>query len=240
MAAEKHTTVGRWKMRGRSGGRLPKSFFVCVPLIAALALVLFTSGRAKAAHGPQLRQPTVARGSSPVSFAIADFDGDHHPDFASVQAAEGSASAGGYWVRFRLSESGRRYVRVAAPGGGLSIEARDVNGDHAPDLVVATAWLDKTVAILLNDGHGNFSQVDPGRFPHAFSRSSKDWNASSAVEMCAVAWQRESSDLEFPAARGAEELQDSGKSLCSGNDLSARSRTLVLHAGRAPPATTLL
>lgn len=217
-----------------ANGRRTLCYFPC---IFALLLLASTCGTSFAATETQRQQSvTLSRGS----FTVADFDGDHEPDFAVVQPNEGSPSAGRYWVWLRLSQSGRRYVRVAAPGGGVSIEARDVNGDSAIDLVVATAWLNKPVAVLLNDGHGNFSQVDPSRFAQAFSRASKHWNTSSSADTCVVAWQRESEILEFPSGLGTGELKHSGEFFRSRNSLAARSRALVSYAGRAPPATTLL
>lgn len=116
---------------------------------------------------------------SGAPFAFADFDGDHRPDFATVEGSEGrTLSTENYWIRLRLSSLGKSYIHLSAPKGGLLVEARDVNGDNAVDLVVATAWLDQPVGVLLNDGRGNFSQASPSRFPEAFSKSSANWRGS--------------------------------------------------------------
>ena len=91
-------------------------------------------------------------------FAISDFDGDLQPDLASIQAGRNNSGETDYWIQVHLSTAGRQSIRVVAPSGGLQIEARDVNGDHAIDLVISTAGRREPVAILLNDGHGTFSR----------------------------------------------------------------------------------
>ena len=109
-----------------------------------------------------------------LQFAIADFDGDHRLDLAYVQTGQSELSGEAYWISFRLSLQGQRSVRILAPPGGLQIQARDVNGDHAVDLVVSTAWLRQPVAILLNDGHGAFTPAKPAAFPDAFHRNARE------------------------------------------------------------------
>jgi hypothetical protein len=115
-----------------------------------------------------------------ASFAIADFDGDQRPDLADVLVGQNSyGGAGSYRIELQLSAVGLQSVRVLAPAGGLRIEARDVNGDRAVDLVLSSAWLSKPVAILLNDGRGGFSQVEPTAFAGAFADATTNWVSSS-------------------------------------------------------------
>ena len=66
---------------------------------------------------------------------------------------------------------------------------RDVNGDNALDLVVTTAWLNRPVAVLVNDGHGNFAVSDPGSFPAALGGSEAVWKdlAVTCPDLAAVA-----------------------------------------------------
>lgn len=113
-------------------------------------------------------------------FAIADFDGDEQADLATVQAGTGSASESRYWIRFELTSGNGQLFGVTGPSGGLQISPRDVNGDHAMDLVVSTAGLNQTIAILLNDGHGNFTLADPGEYPGAAPESRTQWSGSPA------------------------------------------------------------
>jgi hypothetical protein len=112
-------------------------------------------------------------------FAIADFDGDHQADLATVQAGTGSASHSRYWIRFELTSGNRQFFGVTGPAGGLQISSLDVNGDQALDLVVTTAWLNQTIAILLNDGHGNFTLADPGAFPDVAPDSQAEWSGQT-------------------------------------------------------------
>jgi hypothetical protein len=126
-----------------------------------------------------------ARESSAVSigarlpFAIADFDGDERPDFARIEAGQGEFAATDYWIELRLSARGQESVHLTGPAGGLVIEAQDVNGDHAVDLIVATAWLGRPVAVFLNDGHGIFSRAEPSQFLTAFGGSMPGWGSRS-------------------------------------------------------------
>lgn len=136
-------------------------------------------GRSAAATGTDVHDARLASVGPGASFAIADFDGDQHPDLASVQGGRVGSSSTDYWIQLQLSASGRQAIQLVAPSGGLLIEARDVNGDHAIDLVLATAWFKQPVAILLNDGHGRFSRVEPTAFPGAFTDATTNWASSS-------------------------------------------------------------
>lgn len=136
--------------------------FLCFLLLAGL-----TYGIA-AASGTH--SPATSKAPGP-SFAIADFDGDLHPDLASVEVSSTNLRQTIYSIRLQLTAGGRQAIRIVAPSGGLQILARDVNGDHAIDLVLATAALGEPVAVLLNDGRGGFKQVDRCAFPGAFGNS---------------------------------------------------------------------
>ena len=202
-----------------------------------LALASCIPIRARAANQPT--QPRIAPGRG-LPFAIADFDGDHQPDVASVQAAPGESSRDDYWVRLRLSASGKRYIPLTAPRGGLRVEALDVNGDHAVDLVFATAWLDRPVAILLNDGHGNFSRVDPSAFPQAFKKSRNAFNSGATGLSYGLCLPQESAAGAFRLARANEALRPSASRARFAGVQFAPAPFLPHAAGRAPPAAILL
>jgi hypothetical protein len=97
-------------------------------------------------------------------FAIGDFDGDRQPDLATVEIAGFNSLHSRYSVSFQLSKGTPQTIGITAPAGGLVLLARDVNGDRALDLVLVTAWRHEMVAVLLNDGEGNFSAADPAQF----------------------------------------------------------------------------
>ena len=133
------------------------AFFVT----AAFACLLASSGRAVAAP--------AAGAQAPTHFTIADFDGDSRPDLASVQVGQGGSRDAHYWIAFEFSGGSAQTVGIAAPTGGLQISSRDVNGDNFPDVIVTTAWTNRPIVILLNDGLGNFTPVSPSKFKGAFA-----------------------------------------------------------------------
>jgi len=154
---------------------------VLEPAAAMVALVLLW-GFGLATHGTAATPaqgspvPTVASNSD---FAIADFDGDRKPDLATVDLERFDSLNARYSITFHLTAGGGQSIGVAAPFGGLQIAARDVNGDNAPDLIVSTAWLHQPVAILLNDGHGQFTLASPDAFPATVWESCTGWESKT-------------------------------------------------------------
>ena len=235
-------------MRGISFQLPLKLKITMIPAPALRAIVTFLLLLICGAYAPGVvaasdsrSAPTASSAISPApdsSFAIADLDGDHRPDIASVQPGRGGLR-GGYWVGLRLSEAGRRYIRLAGPSGGLRVEARDVNGDNAVDLVFATAWLGKPVAVLLNDGHGNFSQAKPSSFPHAFSHAKSHLTDGAANGFVDLGIARESSSVFSPLTNSAHAPpQPLGFRLA--DTRSPRSVTLIFTSDRAPPFVAVL
>ena len=133
-------------------------------LLLSLFVLLFGLAGSNAAAGAQIQNPPADSSGRGLPFAIGDFDGDLRPDLASIQEGRGDCCHRDYWIEIRLTSAARQSIRLIAPMGGLQIEARDVNGDNALDLVISTAWLKQPVSILLNDGRGHFSAVDPSAF----------------------------------------------------------------------------
>jgi hypothetical protein len=118
-------------------------------------------------------------------FAIADFDGDNRPDLASVEFARSGPQS--YAINLRLTSGSRQSIYIAAPEGGLQLRAQDVNGDSFPDVVVTTFWTDRPVAVLLNDGRGNFTRSEPSAFPRAFEKSENSLTSTNDNKADAVA-----------------------------------------------------
>jgi hypothetical protein len=179
----------------------------------------------------------VTSAASRLTFAVADFDGDLRPDLADVGVGRGSVSLTDYWIRFRLSAAERQTILVVAPSGGLEIAARDVNGDHAIDLIVTTVWLRRPVAILLNDGHGRFSRVDPAGFPEAFRECGLRWSSSPQQLPCGVLGNPPQSrcGIFSAAERAPRDWPRVGAvSLLSYGFVD--SALLIVHRGRAPPS----
>lgn len=106
---------------------------------------------------------TEGVGRASNSFAIADFDGDEKPDYATVNPDQSNSH--NYSIRFRLSGGLQPAIGISAHEGGLQLYWRDVNGDDTLDIVVRTSLDSRLVAVLLNDGHGNFTEAPTGKFP---------------------------------------------------------------------------
>ncbi|MGA8221674.1 MAG: hypothetical protein WB780_08470 [Candidatus Acidiferrales bacterium] len=204
--------------------------FVAGILFLLLGLVGGSARASGDAHG----SAAASLGPS-AQFAIEDFDGDLRPDIASIQAGQSGLPRTDYWIQLELSAAGRQFIRVAGPAGGLEIEARDVNGDRAIDLVLVTAWRRQPVAILLNDGHGVFSRVEPAAFPEAFGEPAVNWAGVSGQAMDAVGAppQPGAGIGAAESARTAAASQaDSIPRLSAG---FLFDHFAVSHAGRAPP-----
>ena len=138
-------------------------------LHAALLLLPVSVGfvDSAAARVPHQNSPDLSV-SYARQFAIADFDGDNRPDLASVEFGRNGPL--NYSINLRLTSGPQQSINIAAPEGGLQLRAQDVNGDSFPDVVVTTFWTDRPVAILLNDGRGNFTRSEPSAFPGAFQK----------------------------------------------------------------------
>jgi hypothetical protein len=207
----------------------------------AFALLCF-GGSAGSAHaastGPQSWPVSFTQATS--QFAIADFDGDNRPDLATVQVGHSNSWDTHYWIAFQLSRGPRQILGITAPTGGLQITSRDVNGDSFLDVVVTTAWTNRPVAVLLNDGQGNFKSSSPFAFPGAFTTPEKSWTSISdeIKDATAVLFSRHSTgncprDSRFSSPRnvtGLPVLRPCGNSLSS---------VVVSFRGRAPPSFVL-
>jgi hypothetical protein len=203
-------------------------------LLSLLLLVgLAGYSAAKAAVIGNSRASATAPG---LRFAIADFDGDLRPDLATILAGHSISGASNYSIQLQLSAAGRQSIQVDAPAGGLLIEARDVNGDLAVDLVLTTILLKQPVAVLLNDGHGRFSIAAPAAVPGAFGKSQTDWISVLNLPTDSIGVPPQSGASTHP--RKDELLRD-----CSPSAL-ARPPTpgfpvspfLFSQSGRAPPS----
>jgi hypothetical protein len=160
--------------------RIQESFGAAgAPLRVFLVLCFVLGGAYCADAGSAAAQQS--QGSSPgfnSTFAIADFDGDRKPDLATVELQTGSsARTTQYFIRLQLATGAAQVFGLTAPAGGLQIVARDVNGDSALDVLVSSVWLHKQVAVLLNDGHGNFTLAAPDAFPALTWPSDRYWKA---------------------------------------------------------------
>jgi hypothetical protein len=132
-----------------------------------LALLGATNALSAASRLGHMCEPHLHTGLSlsDAQFAIGDFDGDNKPDLATVQVAPDSRQLTRYSIQLQLTLGSKAAIGLTAPFGGLLLSAKDVNGDSALDLVVRTALDARLVAVLVNDGYGNFSVAAEGSFP---------------------------------------------------------------------------
>jgi hypothetical protein len=201
----------------------------------SLLLLLVSAGNS-IAKGGAIQNGAAASAGPGLTVAIADFDGDHRLDLASIQTARDSCGGGAYWIQFQLSTAGRQSIQLVAPPGGLRIEARDVNGDHAVDLVFTTAWFRQPVAILLNDGHGSFSRAEPTAFPGVFSETKTNWASGRRVSPAAVGLPPPSRARADKAEKDPLHQRSSAGLVLSSVPPFPADTFLFSTAGRAPPS----
>jgi len=203
--------------------------FACVLFLAALVV--------GPAIGREIQRPGAPAVAPGLPFAIADFDGDLNPDLARVEVGSSDSTRSVYSIQFQLTTVGRQSIRLVAPVGGLQLLARDVNGDHAIDLVVMTAGLGQPVAVFLNDGHGGFSQGDKNVFPGTFGNSAQNNIATPSGRL--------TDDVGFPPQTRAGISPQTQLRLGLSLDASALVPTglgfllhpsLISRPSRAPPA----
>jgi hypothetical protein len=202
--------------------------FLCLLFLASLVVYGAAGADFQSAHftsvGPGL------------PYAVADFDGDLRPDLADVQIGRSDVSLTDYWIRLQLSAAGRQTILVVAPSGGLQIDARDVNGDHALDLVLTTTWLRQPVAILLNDGRGNFSRVDPTAFPEVFTEPKTSWGFATHQVPEAVGVPPQSRVGIWPAKARLPHVGSRAGAIPPSNCGFLLNLFLICQPGRAPPS----
>jgi hypothetical protein len=97
-------------------------------------------------------------GAESISLVVADFNGDGHADIA-VTNRTGYGNDGSVMVFFGNGDGTFQPPHVyKLPGGPFGIAVGGLNGDHQPDLVV-TEFDGRSVAILMNAGHGKFKHT---------------------------------------------------------------------------------
>jgi hypothetical protein len=211
--------------------------FAEIRTVGTLLLLVFASIIAVVLETvPPARTAAPREAAIVPQFAIEDFDGDSRPDIATVVEGRSGSADNHYRIRFQLSSGRSQNIDLTAPVGGLDINSRDVNGDDFLDLVVTTAGSNRPVAVLLNDGAGNFTALDPSAFPGAFLKSSNFWRGltEELPEASPALFSRSfSSDLEASNETFSLPVEIE---VCSSTSERLETRDFeISYLGRAPP-----
>jgi hypothetical protein len=140
--------------------------------------------------------PPVAPGHSlwAATWTIADFDGDGQPDLLTTHPE-------GYAELQLSSRTGASFSFLANGGDlGISIAARDVDGDHDLDLVITARGSHRPIGVWINDGRGVFKEGN------AEAYSASIWQVNGAGFMapapplpsCASTLQERRTALDLP------------------------------------------
>jgi len=223
-------------IRAALGAKKGRTHFLllacCLLALSCLALAC-RSGFGR--NAPNLQVQHAPTGTPDSQFAIADFDGDRHPDLATVELVRFNPLHSRYSVSFQLSRGRLQTIALTGPAGGLLLLARDVNGDRALDVVLVTARRHELLAVLLNDGSGNFASADPGQFRiNVVSSRTQLATSPSRIEDRAVLALVYSLPGDLVRDTLASPTQESG--LASSRSLEiANSLSESCFLGRAPP-----
>jgi len=141
-------------------------FPIALAVLGLCSLVVFIPVVHRDLDRPVTHLVKFALTQGSTHFAIADFDGDLRPDLAMIRVSRYGAPQTEYSLELKFSTGTRAPVGLIGPAGGLEVYPQDVNGDQITDLVITSVIDAEFVAILVNDGKGNFTQVDRSSYPN--------------------------------------------------------------------------
>jgi hypothetical protein len=122
-------------------------------------------------------------GVHPRAIAVADFNGDRHPDVAAANAGDGT-------VTVLFGDAAGRLGGAASLAAGREpsdIDAVDLDRDGDVDLAVANHET-PAITVLINDGHGHFasapgSPFDTGARPHLHGLATGDFDGDGWADV---------------------------------------------------------
>jgi hypothetical protein len=222
----------------QDGSKLIRSIslsVVCLLCFALTAAVLHFA-RSSSASSPGATHSSLAA----AHFAIADLDGDLLPDLAVVEVESQRSVKTNYSIRLKLSAGTQPAISVNAPSGGLTLTARDVNGDDTLDLIVTSVLDARVIVVLLNDGHGRFSVAKSGAY--AIATESDVFfcqREGSLGDRITLAQGRPAFDGDCAGASNEHPAPSTGSVPASESSLVV-ARALYASCGRSPPSRVFL
>jgi len=211
-------------------------FPVAIAILCVSALVILLPAVHRDLNRPATRLIRSALAQGSTHFAIADFDGDLRPDLAMIRVTRNGAPTTEYSLELKFSSGKRAPIGLIGPAGGLEVSPEDVNGDQFADLVITSVVDREFVAILLNDGKGNFRQVDRAEYPHVGKRAESGLCAPAELNTYQLALRpgRNFYGDEVVSQNWQRARQDSF-ALLPVSDRVVPRWVVSLNPGRAPP-----
>jgi hypothetical protein len=117
-------------------------------LFSVLALAFFTGAPASAGDGVTAKLLTSPAAAPSV---MADFDGDHKPDLATLGMPD--------QIQVQLGTAQFPIFTLLIHPSANRLSARDLDGDHDRDLVLESPF-NVPLGVWINDGAGNFHVGD--------------------------------------------------------------------------------
>jgi FG-GAP repeat protein len=121
---------------------------------------------------PSFSKTPATDGMFPISrlnssLALADLDGDHHPDLAISEPQGFLQGAYRYRVNVRLSAGDDSSFLIESKDAlfGVKLFPMDVDGDQDFDFVITGGFGLQLIGVWLNDGRGNFTYRDTAHIP---------------------------------------------------------------------------
>jgi hypothetical protein len=226
--------------------------FPCARLFVFFALLVLLDVRATAQDNKTARAsfneaasqliegPLFRLGDAAAPFGwstiIGDFDTDGRPDVAVADHAGRSTGRYEYRLEFRVSGQRWRHVTFVSVHDAVTIRAADVDRDDDLDVIIGVPLTGETIAVWINDGHGNFSAGTTHQVPAglgAVGHVQAD-DSTTSLAMWNSSDQR-STGCRLSALRSPPVLVRTGLAhLCT--SLFRRSRFAADANPRAPPS----
>lgn len=215
---------------------LHRLFPIAIAILCASALLILLPAVHRDLNRPATRLVRSALAQGSTHFAIADFDGDLRPDLAMIRVTHDGAPASEYSLELKFSSGERSPIGLNGPAGGLEVSPQDVNGDQFADLVITSVVDREFVAILLNDGKGNFTQVDRADYPQVGKRADSHLYAPAELNTYELALsQGRSSSGDEVESQYWQRARQSSFALLPVSEQVFTGWVVSLSSGRAPP-----